>query len=176
MTLQRRPPAKAGSRIAAPRLELLLTEIRSRDEVVRRQARATLTTIGVRAVPQLLPLLQDPEPVVRAEIATILVAVADPRSAMDLVTALEDDSEDVRGLARAALIAIGREALVSVLEGLMKRHESSILRRGCRDVLHAVAHGGLEPMLRPIITALDGDDPETDLREPSWRALQKLKG
>lgn len=175
MTLQRRTKPRAGSRIAAPRIAHLLEEIRSKDERVRTQARATLITTGARVVPQLVALLEEAEPELRREIVQVLAEVPDPRSAAALAERLEDELEDVRARAAEGLVSIGREGLVPVLEALLKRHESSLLRDGVRQVLHQLAVAELEVLLSPIVLALDGADPETDMREPASRALRRMK-
>ena len=176
MTLQRRSARKEGSRIAAPRIAHLLEEIQSKDALVRTQARATLITAGARVVPQVVALLEEAGPELRREIARILAEVPDRRAAVALVELLEDDQADVRALAAAGLVSIGREGLVPVLEALLKRHESVVLRTGIREVLHELAVAELQVLLAPIVLALDGADPETDLREPASRALRRMRG
>jgi HEAT repeats len=155
--------------------EALLAGLRSRDGSVRQKARETLTSMGKRAVRQLIPLLKDPTDDVRWEAAKALADIGDARAASALVTALEDENTGVRWLAAVGLIVIGRDALVPMLKALIERADAVWLRDGAHHVLHDLAKADLEDLLTPIVAALEGSDPEIRLREPASHALQALR-
>jgi HEAT repeat protein len=176
MTTHKKVTGARDSRGALPRQEALVADLRSRDGMVRLKAREALTSMGKRAVRQLIPLLKDPEDDVRWEAAKALADIADARAASDLVAALEDENGDVRWLAAQGLIAIGRDALVPLLETLIERPSSVWLREGAHHVLHDLAKADLKDLLTPVVAALDGVDPEIGVHWPALKALQGLRG
>ena len=104
--------------------------------------------------------------------------IADPRAASDLVGLLMDHNFGVRWLAAEALIPIGRDALKPLLEKLTGHPESSWLRSGTLHVLHNLAKKApdLKLVVGPVITALEGFEPEIRCLGPAYAALDKLKG
>jgi HEAT repeat protein len=167
-----------GSRDPSSPSKSSIANLRSRDGVVRHEARERLTFIGKRAVGQLIPLLKDPEDDVRWEAAKALSEIADPRAASELVATLEDHNFGVRWLAAEGLIAIGRDALRPLMEALTKRSDSAWRREGAHHVLHDLADKDLEvkDLVAPVIAALEGIEPEIGVLEPSYAVLDKLKG
>lgn len=156
----------------------LVADLRSNDGAVRREARQALVFIGKPAVDLLIPLLKDPDDDVRWEVTKGLAEIADPRAASDLVGLLMDHNFGVRWLAAEALILMGREALKPLLEKLTEHPESSWLRRGVLHVLHNLAKKALDlkEVVGPVITALEGFEPEIGCLGPAYAALDKLKG
>ena len=156
----------------------LIADLRSNDGAVRQEARQTLVFIGKPSVDFLIPLLKDSDDEVRWEVAKALVEIADPRAASGLVALLMDHDYGVRWLAAEALISIGREALKPLLEKLTEHPESSWLRRGALIVLHEMVKRApdLEEMVGPVITPLEGFEPEIGCLGPAYAALDKLRG
>lgn len=175
MTQAKKGKRAPGTRKPLSKIESSLANLRSRDGSVRQEAREALTSMGKRAVRQLIPLLNDPEDDVRWEAAKALADIGDARAVSDLVATLQDENGDVRWLAAVGLIAIGRDALVPMLKALIEQPNSVWLRRGAHHVLHDLAKGDLEGPLTPIVAGLDGIAPEIGLREPASNALQWLK-
>lgn len=153
----------------------LIAGLRSGDGIVRHKARAILARTGAPAVRQLIPLLKDREDDVRWEAAKTLASIADPRAASVLVASLEDPSFGVRWLAAEGLIAIGRDALTPLLAALKQRSDSIWLREGAHHVLHDLASKDLKNALSPVLTALEGVDPVTEINGPVRKALQDLR-
>lgn len=160
------------------KMKHLVADLRSYDGAVRREARQALVFIGKAAGELLIPLLQDPDDDVRWEAAKALAEIADPRAASDLVGLLMDHNFGVRWLAAEALIPVGRHALKPLLEKLMEHPESSWLRRGALHVLHNLAERApdLKEVVGPVISALEGFEPEIGCLEAAYSALDKLKG
>lgn len=73
-------------------LDSLLAELRQQG-VARARARDALIAAGHGAVPRLLPLLEDADPTVRWEMATILGAIADERAALPLIERVLADAD-----------------------------------------------------------------------------------
>ncbi len=181
--IQSRKDEKKGKKRSSPsdtlsKIESLIAELRSKDGVVRQQARRTLEFIGKQAVRQLILLLRDPNDDVRWEAAKALADIVDVRAASELVASLEDSNFGVRWLAAEGLIAIGREALPPLMEALTKHSDSAWLREGAHQVLHDLAKGDpeLKDLVAPVIAALEGIEPEIMVVDPAYTALEKLKG
>ena len=169
-----------GASVSAERLSKirqLIADLRNIDGAVRREAREALAFIGKPAVGLLVPLLKDPDDDVRWEAAKALAEIADPRAASGLVDLLMDHNFGVRWLAAEALIPIGRHVLEPLLEKLIEHPESSWLRGGTLHVLHNLdISPDLREVVGPVITALEGFEPEIGCLEPAYTALDKLKG
>jgi hypothetical protein len=159
-----------------PRLDPLTGALHSKDGEERRQARLSLVSLGSEAVDPLIELLQDPDHEVRWEAAKALGEIADPRSAPALVETLGDAGFDIRWLAAEGLIALGKAGLEPLLEALLKKADSVYLREGAHHVMYDLAHKGFRDQLAPVMAALEGVDPEIQIREPARKALQALGG
>jgi len=159
------------------KIKRLIADLRSYDGVVRREARQTLAFIGKPAVDCLIPLLKDPDDEVRWEAAKVLGDIGDSKAASDLVTLLMDHNYGVRWLAAEALIPLGRNALLPLLEKLTEHPESSWLRRGAHYVLDTLIKRvpDLKDVVGPVISALEGFEPEIGCLEPAYAALDKIR-
>jgi HEAT repeat protein len=160
------------------KIKSLIANLRSKDGGVRQEVRQKLVFIGKQAVPQLIPLLKEPEDDVRWEAKKALAEIGDARAATEIVPMLEDHNFGVRWLGAEGLIAIGRDALPPMMEALTKRSDSAWLRQGAHHVLHDLVGKDLEvkDLVAPVITALEGIEPEIGVVEPAYTALNKLKG
>jgi HEAT repeat protein len=156
------------------RIQSLIQDLRSKDGMVRLEARNSLAFIGKRAAPCLIPLLHDGNEEVRWEAAKTLSQIGDAGSASELVAALEDRNFGVRWLAAKGLIAIGREALIPLWEALTKRPDSVFLRRGAHHVSYELAQRGLKELVAPVLAAVEGAEPEVEVLEAAYRALDKM--
>jgi HEAT repeat protein len=167
-----------GSRDALSKIRSSIANLRSGDGAVRHEARRTLESIGKQAVGHLIPLLKDSEDDVRWEAAKALADIVDVRAASELVATLEDSNFGVRWLAAEGLIAIGRDVLPPLMEALTRHSDSAWLREGTHHVLHDLANKDPEvkDFVAPVITALEGIEPEIGVMEPAHAALDKLRG
>ena len=159
------------------KIERLIADLRSNDGTVRREARHALVFVGGPIVDLLIPLLKEPNDDVRWEIAKALAEIADPRAASDLAGQLMDHNFGIRWLAAEALISMGRDALEPLLEELTKHPESSWLRSRALHVLHDLAKKApdMRELVGPVITALEGFEPEVGCLRPAYAALDKLR-
>jgi len=167
-----------GSRAALSKIKSSIANLRSGDGIVHQKARETLTLIGKQTVDHLIPLLKDPEDDVRWEAAKALADIVDVRAASELVATLEDSNFGVRWLAAEGLIAIGRDVLPPLMEALTKHSDLAWLREGAHHVLHDLANRDPEvkDFVAPVITALEGSEPEIGVMELAHTALDKLEG
>lgn len=156
----------------------LIADLRSNDGETRRKARKELVFIGKPAADFLIPILKDPDDDVRWEAVKAMSEIADPRAASDLVILLMDHNFGVRWLAAEALVSIGRNGLEPLLQGLTKHPESSWLRRGALHTLHDLRRKvpDLKAVVGPVITALEGIEPEIMGMEAAYSALEKMRG
>jgi HEAT repeat protein len=157
------------------RVRKLATTLRSRDAAERGRARRSLVSIGSPATHPLMKLLRDRSHQVRWEVAKALGEIADPEAAPALVSGLEDRDFDVRWLAAVGLIAIGRDALVPLLEELVKRPESLWLRQGAHHVLLNLTDAESAGIVAPVLLALEDVEPEVGVIEPATTAAERLK-
>jgi HEAT repeat protein len=156
-------------------IDALIAKLRTHDGLVREQARKTLVAMGSKAVASLLPLLTDSNDQVRWEAAKALSEIGDPSAASALVVALEDESFGVRWLAADGLIAMGRDALPPLLEALEEDGDSLWLREGAHHVLRMLAaEHGLHDRVAPVLTALEGLEPDIDVPLAARKALETL--
>jgi hypothetical protein len=160
------------------KIKRLIAGLRSYDGETRRKARNELVFIGKPSVDFLIPMLQDSDDDVRWEAVKALSEIADPKAASDLASLVMDHYFGVRWLAAEALISIGRDALKPLLERLTEHPESSWLRRGVHHVLHDLTKKSpdLKEVVGPVITALEGLEPEIECLGEAYTALDKLKG
>jgi hypothetical protein len=114
----------------------LIADLSSKDGLVRKCARLCLVARGKRAVPYLIEALSEPDWQVQWEAANALGKICDPRAVHVLVRSSENKVFEVRWLACEGLIALRREALVPLLEALIKCSDSPRLRESAHHVLH----------------------------------------
>ena len=64
------------------------------------------------------------------------------------------------------------------MEALTKHSDSAWLREGAHHVLHDLANKDPEvkDFFVPVVTALEGIEPEMGVMEPAYTALDKLRG
>ena len=173
-TTKRGPVAVADEREA--RIPLLVSELATSDLTVRTKARKALVTIGKPAVPSLILLLSHRKPHVRWEAAKALCGIADPIAATALVDALDDRDGDVRWLAAAGVVALGRDGLQPLLAALLQQAKSGWLCEGAHHVCHAlVKKKRLGPILRPLLAALEEPEPEVGTPPAAYAALSRLR-
>lgn len=119
-------------------IDALISDLGSKNGLVRQQARNKLEMMGLHATSSLIKALGLTNENVRWEAAKALKDIRDPRAAHALVNALMDDSFEVQWLAAEALIALDLEAVVPLLKGLIDHSESTFLRQGAHHVLHGL--------------------------------------
>ena len=153
----------------------LLVALADKDGDVRRHARERLVTLGGPAVELLLELLTHHKAHIRWEAAKALGGIRDPRSATELLKALEEDEdEDVRWLAAEGLIALGWHGLRPLLEALADRPGSVTLRAGAHHVCHGLGRCKAYEAVRPMLAALNEPDPELAVPSVARSTLDAL--
>ncbi len=162
---------------AVSAIKSLISDLRSVNGSIRRETREALVAIGRPAVPLLIPLLKDPDDDVRWETAKALSEIGDPRAAVELVDALTDHNFGVRWIAAEGLINIGPHSLIPLLDRLSRHSDSTWLRRGAHHVIRDVAKKNPEliHVVRDVLAALEGFEPEVGVIEPANKALERLK-
>lgn len=154
----------------------LIAQFASEDGAVRERAREAIVHVGKPAVEKLVSALQDPHVRVRWEATRALCEIADPSTAPALVGRLEGQDAGVRWMAADGLIAMGVPALEPLLQALLERSDSVLLRQGAHRVLYGLAgRSGLQPILTPVIRALDAMDPSVVVPIEAYKALGALR-
>ena len=153
----------------------LARDLASEDPVTRERACRALILLGSQAVPALVELLASPHDHARREAARALSKIHDPSSAAALVLALEDELPGVRWLAGEGLIAMGRNGLAPLFQGLIRQSNSVRLRQGAHHILRALAGGGdTGRAIGPVMEALEGPEPISALPIAAFNALKEL--
>lgn len=167
-------PAEHNDKDAESTISSLITDLNSRDGLVRVKARKSLVAIGHRSVKPLVKALASKKQWVRWEAAKTLSQIGDPIATQALIKALEDKNFDVRWLAAEGLNSIGQEAIVPLLQVLEKRPDSFWLREGAHHVLHELEGGHLNRTLNPVLLALEGFEPSVEVPLATAKALDAL--
>jgi HEAT repeat protein len=153
----------------------LIADLASDDGITRVKARHALILSGDKAVKPLIEALTDRNQWVRWEAAKALGQIGNSAATNALVKALEDRMFDVRWLAAQGLITIGPEAIIPVLNVLIKRADSVWVREGAHHVLHDLARGRLKEALWPVVAALEDVDSPIEVPFAAKAALNVLK-
>jgi HEAT repeat protein len=157
-------------------IEALITELRCKDGFRRENARKHLVKIGKPAIPILVSYLADAKQHMRWEACKALGSIRDPAAGRALVQSLSDESEEVRWLAAEGLIALGRFAVVPLLEALEQDFKSLFLRQGAHHVLHALEREHrLTAKTKAVLDALRHLRPRINAATAAHAALIDLK-
>jgi hypothetical protein len=70
---------------------------------------------------------------------------------------------------------MGPQGLVPLLEALTKRSKSGYLRQGAHHVCHDLSKMGFQDSVGPVLSALEGPEPEFAVLEPAREALDHLR-
>lgn len=152
-------------------IKALVADLASHDDTVRVMARHSIVAMGKVAVPSLIEALKNKNNLMRWEAAKALGEIGDPKTALALVDALEDEEFDVRWLAAEGLIKMNINALKPLLQALENRGDSFFLQEGAHHVLHDLAKGALRKYLAPVLAALERLEPG---EEVPWVAPHEM--
>jgi HEAT repeat protein len=165
-----------ASTVDSKAIPALIAMLAVKDSLARQRARESLVDIGKPAVVPLMEALAAPasDYYVRWEAAKVLSELEDPEAAPVLVNALEDDSFGIRWLAAEGLISLGQDGLAPILEALVQRSDSAVLREGAHHVLRMLNEGDLHAQLAPVLAALEDIEPIVEVPVAAHAALDVL--
>jgi hypothetical protein len=171
-------------------IDELVAKLAGKSGRARENVRQRLVAIGKPAVPALIEALKQRDKLIRWEAAKTLGEIRDPKAAPALVKGLRDRVFEIRWLAAEGLIAIGHEALVPLLNELIKYPEYPWLQQGAHHVLshfaasdiyiphHEFAHPkqntSLKELLQPLVSALEGVEPSLEVPRAASEVLDEL--
>jgi HEAT repeat protein len=156
--------------------ERLIGQLGGKNGYEREKARKALIKIGKPAVPRLIELLSNPEPLLRWEACKTLDGIKDPRAIAPLVIALDDEKMQVRWVAAEALIALKAKAVVPLLHALEEEFDSLYMRQGAHHILHALERD--EKLNKETIEVLDAMrflEPRISVATAARKALNSLE-
>lgn len=138
-------------------LKNLMTQLESKDGLLRQKARLSLVELGDSAVIPLSETLQHSKIVhARWGAAKALGEIVDDRSIPALVNALDDKDADVAWLAGLALKKFKKAAWMQLLQKLIESGVDSVrLRNGTRHVFSTQKEEGFNDLLEELMTALE---------------------
>ncbi|MDI9634084.1 MAG: HEAT repeat domain-containing protein [Methanolinea sp.] len=147
---------------------IFLSALRDPDKGVRAQAAAALGGLGEEVVPDVVPLLSDPDWRVRYRAAEILGMAKGRGAVAALVAALADGKDHVRYMAAKALGEIGDQSAVRPLAGRL-RDENPYVRKAA---VIALGRLGSEEGLGEI-RRLEGEERVDFVREAARDVLSR---
>jgi CBS domain-containing protein len=157
-------------------IEALIADFHSDDGAVRAHARQSLVSLGPEAVGGLVNALNHPSVRMRWEATKTLCELQDLSAAPALVGRLEGTDSGVRWMAADGLVAMGPVVLEPVLQALIQRSDSILLREGVHRVLHGLAgRPGMQTILQPVIDGLAAVEPAVVVPLAAYRALEALR-
>jgi HEAT repeat protein len=168
----------AGSADNSPQQELnsLIDELTCDDVLQCQRARRKLVSMGRASVAALINALGSPGKQVRWEAAKALGQIGGPSAINALMKTLEQDSDfDVRWVAADGLAAIGKAALVPLLEAMVTHSDSNWFRSGAHHVAHNLAGRGFYNELRPVLIALEDPEPAVEVPVAAETTLSNLR-
>ncbi len=166
--------AVTGSTDADADVARLIHTLGSYDGLARQRARRQLEEMGRRAVPALIRVLPAGSETARWEAAHALKQIRDPASAEALARAMEDERFEVRWAAAEAEMCLGRAGLRAVLEALVHRSGSVLLRQAAYHALHGLHDANLQETLGPVLGALRDVEPAVGVPGTALTALDRL--
>ena len=162
------------------KIESLVKQLSSKDGDARQKARLALVDIGKEATLPLTTLLTEKDKQTRWEAAKALVAIADPAAIPALIKAMNDDIFDVRWLISEALVALGVDSVIPLLETLRTNSDKLYVREEAHHVLKYILRDSpqaieLKTILKPVIDALESSTAAISTPGAVQTALAKLK-
>jgi HEAT repeat protein len=151
----------------------LIADLSSPKGDVRDDARRALAAYGKDAVNPLIELLSSQDAHTRWEAAKALGEIKGKDAALALSSALNDEHRDVRWVAAEGLSAIGRDAIVPVLEELISHADSVGVRSSASHVLGSLV--GEEGTLHAVLSALNSSAPIFDVPVAAFEVLRALR-
>jgi HEAT repeat protein len=147
----------------------------SSDAAARAHGREQLVKIGAPAAAAVVGLLSHPQQHARWEACKTLEGIADPSAAAPLVEAMADSDQDVRWVAGAALIPLGRDGLEPLLVALIDKDRVVGLQAAAHHVAHELGQGELGEIVAPLLEALSGPDVELVVPVAAEKTLQRFR-
>jgi HEAT repeat protein len=148
-----------------------ISSLWDKDKGVRAHNMQKLADKGKVAVPSLLPLLSDPDWVIRYRASEALGLIQDPETIGPLIDLTKDEKDHVRYMAAKSLGRIKDSRIVPVLIGLLS--DSHLYTR-------KIAASGLAGMqderaLKPLKLAFESeiDEPTRDILSEAISSLEK---
>ena len=153
----------------------LVSDLQSKDGVLRQKARHRLEQIGEPAVAAIASLHNSQQQIARWECAKTLAAIASPASTDTLINLLEDDDTGTAWDAAIGLIAIGKPAAKPVLQAIIDRAKNHGIIVGAHHVMHEMSSTVWGAPLRPVYDALDSSTPGVDGPVKAYEALKEFE-
>ncbi|MFC2069045.1 HEAT repeat domain-containing protein [Chloroflexota bacterium] len=166
--------AVSDTKAAKATIKLLIAELASKDGVVRVKARRQLAAFKKQSVAPLIRTLSNKNDWVRWEATKALSQIGNQKAIKTLIESLTDEKFEVRWLAAEGLIRIGRKAIAPLLKTLVSHSDSYWLREGIHHVLHDMNTGKITEVVWPVLVALEGPEPSSEVPLAAKTALDTL--
>lgn len=121
----------------------LTKDLLSKNFILRKKAREELVEIGEPSLDFLIELAKNKDEKVRWEAIITIVQIGSNETLDVLLDSLEDDEFSIRWLAAEGLINLGKLVVVPLLQTLLNKPDSAILRRGAHHILQELRKSGI---------------------------------
>jgi HEAT repeat protein len=156
-------------------IEKVILNLANHNGIVREQARKTLAQMGASAIPQLAKHTHAKNVILRWEVIKTLAEIVDPAAAPLLIAALEDDISSIRWVAAEGLVNLQSAALKPVLNELINKPGSILLREGAHHILWQIKKRQKNKLLNPMLRALESKEIAERIPVIADNILKKLE-
>ena len=172
--------SETGSDVDKNNIDTLIEKLKSKDGIVRQNARNALVKIGEPALDALIKEFAIKKEPVHWEVAKALSQIGTLKAAQVLVDALEDKEFSVRWIAAEGLIHVGYDGLITLLKALRDKSDSVWLREGGHHVIHDLVHRKMvynptRKCLRPVLDSLNQFETVVKTKTAASKALEILQ-
>jgi hypothetical protein len=156
-------------------IKSLINRLSSRNRTTRSEARESLRLLGHTAVDYLSELLTDKKKINRWEAVKTLVEISDPHSGALFLFALKDEDPGIRWLAAEGLISLGKQGVITTLEGLISNFDSVYFRHGAHHVFKEYSKKHPSPEIKKLLSSLLRSDSGFYSPVMALRLLRKFR-
>lgn len=136
--------------------------------------RTILMRIGTPAVPALVEVFKTRELDEKIQAAKTLAAIGEKQSLIMLIESLRNDDFEIRYAAIQGLPSAGEKAVIPIMRGIIDYGNETYFRAGVHAVLHRIAEQGYVRLLKPMLAALEGPQPEYTTPLTAYEVLKKV--
>ncbi len=154
-------------------VQTLINNLSCSDRITCDEIRVNLIRIGEPAVPYLIEAFETRELDEKIQAAKSLAAIGDKQALSLLIESLRNNDFEIRYAAIQGLPSAGEKAIMPLMRKLIEYGNELTFRLGAHVVLHQIASIGFAKMLKPVLEALEGPEPELSTPLAARKVLEK---
>jgi len=156
-------------------IKALINQLGNKSGIERSNAKESLKEFGHTAVYYLSELLVDKKKIIRWEALKTLAEISDPHSGSLFIFALNDEESDIRWVAAEGLISLGKQGVITTLEGLISNFDSVYFRNGAHHVLKEFSKKHPSTEIKRLLSSLKKADTEYYSPAIVLKLIRKLR-